>query len=149
MHTDSHQQLRDTWQPEPETDSAYSARLHNADRSGDAKHLSQREKKWLTRFQDAETFSVDHQLLPKEKSSDPVEASIAKWLSRQRTNLNRLCLYQIDLLNTLPFEWDPRDAHRTEQLNGYAEFVARQGRLPRRRSTDAAERALARWVGRR
>ncbi len=144
MPTHSHRQLRNTWRPEPEP--ARSIRLHRADISGQHQQLPIREQNWLTRFGQAENFWMRHHRPPREKSSDSAEASTANWLRRQRTNLDRLCLYQIDLLNTLPFAWDPRDEHRTERHVSYLEFLVERNRTPRRRSLDAAERSLARWA---
>ncbi len=149
MPTDSHRRLRDTWRPESELDPDRSIRLHRADTSGQRQQLPIREQNWLSRFGEAEDFWMRHHRPPREKSSDSAEASTANWLRRQRTNLDRLCLYQIDLLNTLPFKWDPREEHHTNRHSAYSEFVTRERRTPRRRSTDPTEKSLARWAARR
>lgn len=148
MHTDSHRRLWETWLAQSEPQPARSARFHQADTNRDDRHLPKRDQNWLKQFQAAETYWLRHHNLPREKSSVPEEASAAGWLRRQRSNVdhNRLCLYQIDLLNTLPFEWNPRNQHQTQRHHDYVQFVERHGRPPRRRSSDPVERALARWT---
>lgn len=150
MPTNRHEQLRHSWQPEPEADTERSARLHNADLTGNNDHLPTRDRNWLARFTAAENFSHTHNKPPKEKSDDPEEASTANWLRRQRSSLDRLCLYQIDLLNTLPaFEWEPRYDRTALMRQQLEAFITREGRSPRRRSDDREERSIARWRGAR
>ncbi len=146
MPTHRHEHLRHSWRPEPEADAERSARFHYADLTGNHGQLPTHDRNWLARFTAAETLSQTHDKPPKEKSNDPAEASIANWLRRQRSSLDRLCLYQIDLLNTLPaFEWEPRDQRSTERITEYAAFTAREGRVPKRRTVNSSERSLARW----
>lgn len=108
--------LGGSW-PQPLTDNTtLTDPIGHAATSGDASGLSRHDRNWLIRFRDAEGFWSLHREPPRERRSDSGEASLAHWVRRQRTNLDRLSLAQIDLLNTLPaFEWDPRDELRTER----------------------------------
>ena len=117
--------------------------------TGDLAQLPKRDRNWLSQFHDIETFSTVQNRAPTEKSVNVDEAALATWARRQRTNVHRLCHYQIDLLNVLPhYRWDPRDEHKIFRQQEHDEFLTREGRDPQRRSRDPGERSLARWAGR-
>jgi hypothetical protein len=115
---------------------------------------SQRDLAWIGRYSDLVRFVARSERLPSEvaKPVDGVEEDerrLGGWVRYQRRRNDRglIPAWQRELLDGLPgFTWDPLG----DQWDGWMEllrdFLDREQRIPRYRSKDAGERALAAWV---
>ena len=147
MPTPAHRLLRSTWKPTPEQPqlATRSAAIAAADRHGDYDQLPKRERNWLVRFTEIEAF-VLHGRLPREKGSPADEAALAVWARRQRQNVASLCGYQTELLNSIDFEWNPREESFADRATEFQAFMHTHGRPPRVRAEESTERSLGRWM---
>ncbi len=148
MPTTAHRLLRTTWTPaqEPPDLARRSAAIAAADLTGNDDQLPARDRNWLVRFTELETF-VLHGRLPREKGSPADEAALAVWARRQRQNVASLCGYQTELLNSIPsFDWNPRQQSFGGRATEFAAFIHTHGRPPRVRAEEPTERSLGRWM---
>jgi hypothetical protein len=112
---------------------------------------------WLRTVWRVEAFVAQAGRLPRRNSRiskeqvDPVEHALADWLRYQRRPRSQdlHCAYQRQRLELIAgFQWDPIEERWVAQLEALRTFRAENGRAPRYRSADQAEKSLAAWVGR-
>ena len=110
---------------------------------------SRRERIWIERFGELIRFVAVTGVMPREGVEHAEENRLAGWVRYQRRRENRkvLLFWQRELLHQVPgFLWAPL-AEQWEQTNRQLEtFLALVRRVPRYRTTDETERALAAWV---
>ena len=117
--------------------------------------LPRRIVSWVGGARSLERFVQTQQRHPRENSRRPrediaeEERMLAGWVRFQRSQAarKRLCGYQIERLELVPgFSWNPIDDRWERQLGEYVVFFETQGRAPRYRAEDPAERRLAAWA---
>jgi hypothetical protein len=77
------------------------------------------------------------------------EQRLAGWVryQRRRERLGALPVWQRQLLEVVPqFSWDPLGEHWDRSCDQLQGFLTDNRRMPRYRSDDGAEKALAAWV---
>lgn len=113
-----------------------------------------RAARWISSLHRYESFWDEHDRPPRENTRarhtlPGEERRLAEWARYQRRFEQRLNAYQRARLEVSPaFEWDPRMVHWQRRLVACHEHRRLTGDLPRLDSSDAAEFALARWLGR-
>ena len=135
-----------TWMPtqEPPDLARRSAAIAAAD--GEYDQLPKRDRTWLAHFTQLAAFVLSGRL-PREKGSPADEAALAGWARRQRRNVtSSLCDYQIQLLNSIDFEWNPREESFAARATEFQAFVHEHRRPPRVRAEDRTEKSLGRWM---
>ena len=110
---------------------------------------SRRERSWIERYGELIRFAAVTGMMPREGAEQAEENRLAGWVRYQRRRENKkvLLFWQRELLHQVPgFLWDPL-AEQWEQTNRQLEtFLSLMRRVPRYRTTDETERALAAWV---
>ncbi|WP_066515954.1 helicase associated domain-containing protein [Curtobacterium ammoniigenes] len=108
---------------------------------------------WVSALHRLDRFMRETRRLPRADSVRPRprtrEQHLVDWLAYQRRPQVRraLCDYQLRRLETLPgFRWAPQDDTWHATFDAHQRFWERHGHAPSRRSTDAREAALGRWV---
>ena len=111
--------------------------------------------KWIANVRTLETFVRTAGRLPRTNARLPRTAAsqeermLTEWVRYQRTERARArhCSYQTLRLEAVTgFSWSPLDDAWDHHLDAYRAFVRQHARLPRYRSTDPAERAIASWA---
>ena len=111
--------------------------------------------KWIANVRTLELFIRTTGRLPRTNARLPRTAAsreervLTEWVRYQRTERARArhCSYQTLRLEAVTgFSWSPLDDAWDHHLEAYSAFVRQHGRLPRYRSTDPAERAIASWA---
>lgn len=112
--------------------------------------LNRRELAWLARWRELAAFLDEHERVPHESdAARERERSLAGWLRYQRRRAQRGVMppWQRALLQQAPlFEWDPAADRWWAQHSQLKRFLETERRMPRYRTTDEAERAIAAWV---
>jgi hypothetical protein len=110
---------------------------------------SRRGRIWIERYGELMRYAAGEGRMPREGAEIAEENRLAGWVRYQRRREDKkvMLFWQRELLNQVPgFLWDPL-AEQWEQTNRQLEtFLVMRRRVPRYRSTDEAERALAAWV---
>ena len=110
---------------------------------------SRRERIWIERYGELIRFAAVTGVMPREGAESAEENRLAGWVryQRRREAKKAMLFWQHELLNHVPgFLWDPL-ADQWEQTNRQLErFLMTARRVPRFRTTDDTERALAAWV---
>ncbi len=115
---------------------------------------SDRELAWIGRYTDLVRFLARAFRMPREvpnpRTPEELEESrLGGWVRYQRRRSVRgtLPTWQRDLLDNLDeFSWDPHGDQWDEWFRRLRLFLADEQRVPRYRTQDAGERALAAWV---
>ncbi len=111
--------------------------------------------KWIANVRALESFIRTSGRFPRMNARLPrvavsrQERALTEWVRYQRTERARArhCSYQTRRLEAVTdFSWSPLDDAWENHLEEYRAFVAQYRRLPRYRSTDPAERAIASWA---
>lgn len=83
------------------------------------------------------------------RGADDVDRKLLHWISYQRRSAARLNGFQISFLEQVPgWSWAPWDDGWDVRAQELCAFVRGHGREPRTRSSNAHERALAKWFAR-
>lgn len=121
---------------------------------GNPRAVSTRSIKWIANLHRHEQFWRGHGRSPRERTRDlstlpAFERRLGEWARYQRRTEERLCAFQVIRLDVSPsFRWDPQETRWTHSWEACARHLRKTGSLPRLNSVDAAEFALARWLGR-
>ena len=111
--------------------------------------------KWIANVRALETFIRSTRRFPRTNARLPraaasrEERTLTEWVRYQRTERARArhCSDQpLRLEAVTGFSWSPLDDAWDHHLDAYSAFVTRYARLPRYRSTDPDERAIASWA---
>jgi hypothetical protein len=114
-----------------------------------------RTEQWAERYQELLEYVALHRSMPQEKalrgdSADGgSEYRLAGWVRYQRRRFERglMPAWQRRLLQQVPgFVWDPMGESWRHQLRLMHSLLKVGGHIPRYRSSDPHERALAAWV---
>ena len=108
---------------------------------------------WTRRYGLLLRHVASHGAMPREfanpRAEEVEESRLAGWVRYQRRREQKLSLpsWQRELLEQVPgFSWDPLKEQWNEWCEMLRVFLAAERRMPRYRSQDAHERALAAWV---
>jgi len=110
-------------------------------------------RRWIGRVHELESFVQVSGRLPVADRRRPRPATAEQSLVdavayfRQVHAAGGYTDYQVRRLEAVPgFAWSPRDARWATMLAAHQQFWVEHGFAPRRRSSDAAEVAIGRWV---
>jgi hypothetical protein len=110
-----------------------------------------RSELWCLRFEELKAFRKRHPKRWPSKSEKPSRENVlGAWCHAQssKRDTGRLSRERISLLDSLGFEWRPKDAIWMRHYLDLSRFFRlHPGRKPRADSASAAERALAAWLG--
>lgn len=87
--------------------------------------------------------------MPKESGGTQAEARLGSWVRYQRRRLTREIMpaWQLTLLADIhQMSWKPAGENWMARLGRLRAFLHTEKRMPRYRSSDPTERALAAWV---
>ena len=109
--------------------------------------------KWEERFASLQEFVGATGTLPRRRSSDLTERSLAEWAGKQLAKRRGkdpvpLADGQAELLETIPgWKWAKSDTDRWDQnLSALREFIEASDRMPSSESSNSREASLGRWV---
>lgn len=105
-----------------------------------------RDAAWNLRFAQLEVATERLGRLP--RSSSECGTALLAWMTNQRRALDLNPVKQRRLEALQGWEWDPRRALWEQRAEELRAFVRGSGQLPRTRTSDRAERALAHWLSR-
>lgn len=107
----------------------------------------QRDQAWRSKLADTVEWIAVHGEQPRRMSSDPVEAALARWMSKQRFNRS-LSDARIATLNEQILEWrvtKKTDTHWNSMLDAAVEWIDEHGRRPYQKSSDETESRHGQW----
>ena len=121
---------------------------------GSVSNRSQRDVVWIGRYGDLVRFIARTGRLPSEVAKpvdggEKYERRLGGWVRYQRRRQERglIVRWQRELLDAVPeFTWDPLGDQWDIWMDMLRDFLDREGRVPRYRTSDAGERALAAWL---
>lgn len=107
----------------------------------------QREQAWRSKLADTVEWIAVHGEQPRRMSSDPVEAAIAGWMSKQRFNRG-LSDARIATLDERIPDWrvtKKTDTHWNSMLDAAVEWIDEHGRSPSQKSSGETEARHGKW----
>ena len=110
---------------------------------------SRRERIWIDRYSELLQHVARVGRMPREGADEAEESLLAGWVRYQRRRENRkeLLFWQRELLDRVSgFSWDPLGEQWEETCRQLERFFIAERRIPRYRTSEETERALAAWV---
>lgn len=103
----------------------------------------------MERYQELLAFLDENGRMPKESGGTPAEVRLGSWVRYQRRRFTREIMptWQLTLLAEInELAWNPSGEKWIARLARLRAFLHIEKRMPRYRSSDPTERALAAWV---
>ena len=104
---------------------------------------------WDNTFNQLKTWVAERVALPRQRSDDAAEASLAKWMHNQRQAKleGLLAAARVAVLDSWSqWTWVPREDDWDNTSEQLKTWVVEQVALPRQHSDDATEASLAKWM---